>query len=90
MIVFLDGHFKIQTSEFTHVTMGEGVFSSEDGTNFEDSFEVRLDTHLLVELGRLGKTGILTEILQLEDVGTTFGRATDKLGSVDFDEILEQ
>lgn len=88
MVVFLDGHFEIETSEFAHVTMSESVFCSEDRANFEHSFEVTLNAHLLVKLRRLGKACILLEVLELEDVGTTFGRASNQFRSMDFNEVL--
>jgi hypothetical protein len=36
----------------------------------------------------LGEAAILLEVLELKDVGTTFGRSTDKFRRVDFNEIF--
>lgn len=64
------------------------MLSSEDGSDFEDLLEISHHAHLLVELGRLGKTGLLVEVLELEDVGSSFGRSGDQLWGVNFDKIL--
>lgn len=88
VIVLLNGHFNIQTCEFTHVSVGKTVFGSENWTNFENSVEISHNAHLLVELGRLGEAGFSVEVLHLEDVGTTFGSTGNELGGVDFNESL--
>ena len=67
-VVLLDGHFKIETYEFTHVSMGEGILGPEDGTDLEYSLEVGHNAHLLVELGRLGKATFPAEVLEVEDI----------------------
>lgn len=71
-IVFLDGHLDIQAYKLAHVTMGKRVLSSEDGTDLENSLEISHNAHLLVKLRRLGKTGLLAEILETEHIGSTF------------------
>jgi len=70
------------------VAVGVAVLGAEDGTDLEDLKEVRGDGHLLVELGALGEAALTTEVVELEDVGTTLGETGDDLGGVDLDEVL--
>jgi hypothetical protein len=51
MVVLLEGHLHIETSEFGKVTSGVGVFGAEDGADFHDTLKAGGDEHLLVELG---------------------------------------
>jgi hypothetical protein len=81
-------HLHIEASEFTQVAIGVRVFSTENWSDLEDTLHVAAESHLLVKLRGLGEATILLEVLELKDVGTTFGRSTDKLGRVDFDEIF--
>jgi len=53
--MFVNSHFEIETDEFGHVSMSVGVFSSENGSDFVDSFHVSCDTHLLGQLRTLGE-----------------------------------
>ena len=55
VIMFVNSHFEIETDEFSHVSMSVGVFSSENGSDFVDSFHVSCDTHLLGQLRTLGE-----------------------------------
>lgn len=90
-VVLVDGHFNIQSGELTHVSVSEGLLGSEDGADLEDSVEVGHDTHLLVELRRLGEASLLVEVLELEDVGSSLRSTSDELGGMDLDEsVLEK
>ena len=50
MEILFDSHFNIEPCELTHVSMSKSVFCSENWSNFEDSFEITLNAHLLVKL----------------------------------------
>lgn len=71
-VVLLDGHLQIETDELAHVSVGERVFSPEDGADLEDPLEVTHNTHLLVELRRLRQAGRLAEVLEVEYVRASF------------------
>ena len=53
-VVIINGHFEIQTGEFTQVTTCMGLFGTKDGSHFKDAIRIGRNGHLLVELGRLG------------------------------------
>ena len=67
-VVILEFHLHIETGKFAEMPVGVRVLSSKDRSNFEDTLEVGAQCHLLVELGTLGKAGILFEILELENI----------------------
>ena len=87
-VVFLNRHFQVEADELAHVTMSERVFGSENGTDFEDTLEVRHDTHLLVELGRLGQACGLVEIFETENVRSSLRRSSQELRSVNFNKAV--
>jgi hypothetical protein len=88
MVVLLELHLQIETSELGQVTGCVGVLGTEDGANLHDLLEARCNQHLLVELRRLGEVRRAVEVLELEDVGTALRRGTNDLGRVDKGEAL--
>lgn len=88
VVVALDGHLQIQTSELRQVSVGIRVLGSEDGTNLEDTFHVRSDTHLLRKLRTLREVRRSTEVVDFEYCGTGLGCGALELGGVDLDEAL--
>jgi hypothetical protein len=79
-VVLVEHHLDIETCELAQVTVGVGVLSTEDWTDLENSLHVTAKDHLLVELRALSEASLLAEVVKSEDVGTTFGSTTDKLG----------
>jgi hypothetical protein len=53
-VVLLDGQLHVQPYELAHMTVSEGVLSTEHWANLEHALEVSHHAHLLIELGRLG------------------------------------
>ena len=86
--MLFDCHLDIQSDEFTHVAMGEWVLCSENWTDFKYTLEVTHNTHLLIELGRLCETGFSVEIVETEDIWSSFWSTSDQLWSVDFYKII--
>lgn len=64
----LEFHFNIKSCEFAKMSVGVRVLSTENWSDFEDALEVAAERHLLVELGALGETRVLLEVLQAEHV----------------------
>ena len=88
VIVLLDCHFEIQAGELTQMSMRVGVFSSEYRADLKDSLEASAgSSHLLVELRRLGQTGVLVKVLQLEHVRPSFRGSPDQLRGVDLGKV---
>ena len=83
MVVLLEGHLKIETDKLGEVTVREGLLGTEDGGDFEHTLKVGCNRHLLVQLWRLRKAGILAKVLQTEHVGTTLAGARNQLRRVD-------
>jgi hypothetical protein len=88
VVVLLELHLQIETSELGQVASGIGVLGTEHGADLHDLLEARCDQHLLVELGRLGEVRRAVKVLELEDVGTALGRSANDLGRVDESEAL--
>ena len=65
-------HFKIKACELAQMSVRVGVLSSEHGSDLENALKITTQSHLLVELGALGKTCILFEVFQTEHVCTSF------------------
>lgn len=87
-VMLLDVHLHIETGELAEMTVGVGIFGSEDGTNFKDSFEVTTEGHLLVKLWALGHASVLSEVLKVEHVGTTLGCSSEEFWRVDLNEVI--
>lgn len=87
-VVLLDHHLQIEAYELAHMAVSEGVFCAEDRSDFKDSLEIGHHAHLLVELGRLGQTGLAVKVAELEDVAASLGTTSNELGSVDLDEVV--
>lgn len=71
-VMLLDRHFNIQSNELAHVAMSKRVLSTEHRTNFEHFLEISHDTHLLIKLRRLCKTGFLVEVREVKHIGSSF------------------
>lgn len=69
--MLFDGHLQVQPYELAHMPMREGIFSSEDWSDFEDTLEIAHNAHLLVKLRGLGKASFFVEVAEVEDIGTT-------------------
>lgn len=78
MVVLLDFHLQIETSELGHVAWSVGVLSSVDWTNTEDTLAASSNLNLLVELWGLGEVGGLAKVWEGEDVGASLGCGTDQ------------
>lgn len=87
-VVLLYGHLHIQSCELAHMTVGKGVLSSENRSDFKHSVEVCHQAHLFVKLGRLGETSVSLEVLELEHIRTSFRTPSYQFGSVDFHEPI--
>jgi len=87
-VMFLDGHFHIETSEFAQMSVCIGIFSSEDWSNFKHAIEVTTESHLLVKLWALSEARWLVEIFECEYVGTTFRCTTDHFWGMDLNETV--
>ena len=79
-VVVFELHFHVEASELAQVAVSVRVFGAEDRANFEDAREATAKRHLLIELGRLGQTAVLVEILELENISTAFRATANKLG----------
>ena len=89
-VVFLDSHLHVEASELAKMTIGVRVLSSKNWTDFEHSIEVSAQSHLLVELGTLGKASILAEVFHFENIGTALRSTTDQFWGVNLNEsVLE-
>jgi len=88
MVVMLDFHFNIETHEFSQVTMGVWVFSTENWSNFEYSHQVTFYSHLLVQLWWLSQECCTVKVVNLENTCTTFTSSCNQLWCVDFREAL--
>lgn len=86
-VVLVEDHLDIEASEFTQMSVGVGVFSTEDGTDFEDSVHITAQDHLLVELRALSEASFLAEVVEAEDISATLGGTTDELGGVNLSEL---
>lgn len=88
MLVFFEHHLNIHTREFTQMPVSKWILSPEHRPDLEHSFQVRADSHLLVQLWGLSQACINVELLGFEHSWTTLTRACDQFGSVDFDEVF--
>ncbi|KAI9921652.1 hypothetical protein PsorP6_000117 [Peronosclerospora sorghi] len=71
MVVFFDGHFKVETNKLAHVTMRVRVFSTKDWTDLVHTLQASDSTsHLLVYLRALCKSSFLVKVLQRKTVGS--------------------
>jgi hypothetical protein len=86
--MLFNGHLDIQSDEFTHMSMSEWIFSSEDWTNFKYTLEISHNTHLFIKLRRLGKASFSVEVTETKNVWSSLWSTSDQLRSVDFDKIL--
>ena len=50
VVVLIDGHLEIETSELGQMTVSVAVLGTENGTDFEDLLEIGSDSHLLTQL----------------------------------------
>lgn len=81
-------HLQVHTNEFTHVPMSHRIFSSENRPYLEDTLKVCHDTHLLVDLRRLGKAGWTIEVIKLEDIAASLRCSSNQLWSVDLNKVV--
>jgi hypothetical protein len=88
VVVLLEFHLEIKTSELGQVASSVGVLGTENRPDLHDPLEARRYQHLLVELWRLRKVCRAAEVVQFEDVGTSFRSGTQDLGSLDQGEVL--
>jgi len=88
VVVVLEGHLEIETSELGQVSVGVGVLSPEDRTNLVHSLHISGNGHLLGQLGRLSQEGWTTEVIDFEDSGTGLGGSRLKFGRLDLSEAL--
>src|SRR5258708_38436250 len=58
VVVLLYSHFQIQSNKLRQVTMGIGIFRTENWSNLIHALKVCRDGHLLVELWRLCQISI--------------------------------
>ncbi len=72
MVVFFNHHFQIHSCKFTQMSVSMTVLSSEDWSNFKHSLKITHNSHLFVELRRLGQTSSFAEIIQFEHIWATF------------------
>ena len=70
------------------MSVGKAVFCSKNRSDFEDSLEISLNTHLFVKLGRLGETACGLEVVDPKYVGTTLTGAPQHFRRVDFYELM--
>jgi len=87
-IMLLNGHFHIETCELAQMSVGVGIFSSEDWSNLEDTIKITTESHLLIELWTLSKTSGLVEIFECEYVGASLRCTTDHFWGMNLNEIV--
>lgn len=88
VVVFLNLHLQIETSELGHVAWSVGVFGSVNWADTEDALTSTGDLDLLVELRRLCEVGVLAEVWELEDIGSALGGGTDESWRLELLEAL--
>ena len=87
-VVILEFHLEIEACELTQMPWGVRVLSPENWSNFEDTAEITTQSHLLVKLRTLSQACILLEVLELENICTTFRRTSDEFGSMNLNEVI--
>jgi len=70
-VMLLDFHLHIKTGELTQMTVSVRLLSSENWTNLKDSLQITAKSHLLVKLWTLSKTSFLSEVVELEHIGSS-------------------
>ncbi|KAI6770941.1 hypothetical protein HG531_009796 [Fusarium graminearum] len=88
VVVGINGHLQIETSVLSQVTVGVGVFGTEDRADLKDTAKVGRNGLLLGELGTLGKESPATKVVHGEDSGTTLCGSRLQLGGVDLNEAM--
>ena len=84
----LKGHFQVNSHEFSHVTMGEGILGTENRGYFKNTFQITTNGHLFVELRRLGQKGFRFEVGHLEHVTAPLRSGTDQLRGMNFNKVI--
>ena len=87
-VVILEFHLEIEACELTQMPWGVRVLSPENWSNFKDTAEITAQSHLLVKLRTLSQACILLEVLELENICTTFRRTSDEFGSMNLNEVI--
>ena len=87
-VVILELHLEIQASELTQMPWGVRVLGPENWSDLKDTAEVAAQSHLLVKLRTLGQARILLEVLELENICSTFRGTGDELGSMNLNEVI--
>ena len=86
MVVLVEGHFQIESDEFSKMSVGVAVLGSEDVSNHHDLLKASGDQALLVELWGLCEVALLLEVLHLKYGRTTFGGSSEHFRYVDIEE----
>ena len=85
--MFLNGHLQIQSHKFTHMAMAKCIFRPENRSYLKDSLKISHHAHLLVELRRLGEASRTIKVIELENIASALGSASNQLRSMDFHEV---
>ncbi|KAI7724400.1 aspartyl-tRNA synthetase [Hortaea werneckii] len=72
VVVRLNCHLQIQTSELRQMSVRVAVLSTEDRTNLHDTPHVSSDSHLLAQLWRLRKERRTAKVVQFEHTSARF------------------
>jgi len=89
VVVVLEAHFHITSSELAQMTVCERLLRAKDGADLEYAVQISHKGHLLIKLRRLGEVGFVSEVIrELEHIGPTFRSSWDKLGRVDLGEAV--
>ena len=86
--MILEFHLKIEACKLAQMPWGVRVLSSENRSDFEDTAEITAQSHLLVKLRTLGQTCILLEVLEFENICSTFRGTSNELRSMNFNKVI--
>lgn len=84
VVVLVDLHLEIETSEFSHVAGSVGILGTVHWADTVDSLATTGNLNLLVELWGLGEVGLLSEVWKLENVGSSLGSSFDETRCLKF------
>ena len=81
------GELKIEACELGRVLVCIRLLCSEYGTCLKNSLKTCCHSHLLIELRRLSKISVTVKVFYLEYIRAGLGCSSNKLGSVDLNEV---
>lgn len=86
--MLLDLHFQIEAGELAQMAMRKRVLSPENRTHFKNAPVIGADTHLLMQLRRLGQASRLPLVIQGENRRPPFAGPGQQLRRVDLNEVV--